>query len=65
MKIHSKLKADLDYLQGYQNTKSKYLDNEHLIENYVLLPDDHHDVIVKHNRLVSMPHQTTHYAQTS
>lgn len=54
MKIYSKIKEDLDYLKVYENKKSKYTNNEHLIENYVSLQDGHHGVTIEHDDLVSM-----------
>jgi hypothetical protein len=54
MKIHSKIKEDLDYLKVYENMKRRYFNNERLIENYVSLQDGHHGVIIEHDDLIAM-----------
>jgi len=54
MKIHSKLKADLDYLQVYENQKKQYFRDKHLMENWNLLQPDRQGVTIKGRQLESL-----------
>ena len=54
MRIHSKLKADLDYLQVYQNTKKIHFRDECLIENWHLLQPDCQGITIKARQLEAL-----------